>query len=101
MPSCGASQVFSVDFHPDRLDLAKQFGATPVNAAEADPAEQILDATGGLGADRGVEAVGYQAHDHTGQEHPAMVLDSLVSAVRSTGGICIVGSSAITSSCVI
>ena len=73
-----------MDFHPDRLDLAKQFGATPVNAAEADPAEQILDATGGLGADRGVEE-----------------LDSLVSAVRSTGGICIVGSSAITSSCVI
>ena len=87
----GAARVFVVDFHEDRLTLAERFGATPVNAAGADPAEQILSATGGRGADRGIEAVGYQAHDHTGDEHPALVLDNLVRAVRTTGGIGVVG----------
>ena len=65
--------------------------ATPVNLADGDPAEQIMDATHGLGADRGIEAVGYQAHDPTGQEHPEMVLDGLVKSVRTTGGIGVVG----------
>ncbi len=75
---------------PDRLALAGRFGATPVNVADGDPAAQIVEATGG-GADRGIEAVGYQAHDPAGEEHPEMVLDSLVRAVRATGGIGVVG----------
>jgi glutathione-independent formaldehyde dehydrogenase len=29
--------------------------------------QQVLDATRGEGADRGVEAVGYQAHDARGE----------------------------------
>jgi glutathione-independent formaldehyde dehydrogenase len=53
--------------------------------------EAIMDATAGLGVDRGVEAVGYQAHDPTGEEHPELVLDNLVRVVRSTGGIGVVG----------
>lgn len=77
--------------HPDRLALAERFGAIPVGIADGDPADQIIDATGGTGADRGIEAVGYQAHDTSGDEHPAMVLDSLVRAVRTTGGIGVVG----------
>jgi glutathione-independent formaldehyde dehydrogenase len=86
----GAARVFVVDMQPDRLALAGQFGATPISIADGDPAEQIVDATGG-GADRGIEAVGYQAHDPAGDEHPEMVLDSLVRAVRPTGGIGVVG----------
>jgi hypothetical protein len=35
--------------------------------------------------------VGYQAHDPAGDEHPEMVLDSLVRAVKATGGIGVVG----------
>jgi glutathione-independent formaldehyde dehydrogenase len=50
-----------------------------------------MDATGGRGVDRGVEAVGYQAHDQSGEEHPELVLDNLVQVVRSTGGIGVVG----------
>jgi glutathione-independent formaldehyde dehydrogenase len=38
----------------------------------------ITDATDGAGVDCGVEAVGYQAHDAAGQEHPEMVLEKLV-----------------------
>jgi glutathione-independent formaldehyde dehydrogenase len=88
---CGAAQVFVADLEPDRLALAERFGATAINIADGDPAEQIVAATGGLGADCGVEAVGYQAHDPAGQEHPEMVLDALVGAVRATGGIGVVG----------
>ena len=87
----GASQVYVVDLHKDRLDLAARFEATPVNVADGDPAEQIMDATHGLGADRGIEAVGYQAHDPAGDEHPEMVLDGLIKSVRTTGGIGVVG----------
>jgi glutathione-independent formaldehyde dehydrogenase len=87
----GAARVFVVDYQPDRLALAERFGAVGINIADADPAQQIVDATGGLGADCGIEAVGYQAHDPAGQEHPEMVLDSLVKAVRTTGGIGVVG----------
>lgn len=87
----GAAQVFSVDKEPDRLRLADEIGATPIDISRADPVEQILEATGGRGADRGVEAVGYQAHDHAGDEHPALVLDNLVQAVRFAGSIGVVG----------
>lgn len=87
----GASQVFVVDKEPDRLRLAKQIDATPVDFSQDDPVEVIMGATAGLGVDRGVEAVGYQAHDPTGTEHPELVLDNLVKVVRSTGGIGVVG----------
>ena len=87
----GAARVFVVDMNPDRLALAERFGAAPISIADGDPAEQIVDATGGTGADRGIEAVGYQAHDPAGDEHPEMVLDSLVRAVKTTGGIGVVG----------
>ncbi|RBY87802.1 glutathione-independent formaldehyde dehydrogenase [Blastococcus sp. TF02A-30] len=87
----GASEVFVVDKEPDRLRLAGSIGATPVDFSQGDPVEQLMDATGGRGVDRGVEAVGYQAHDPSGQEHPELVLDNLVQVVRSTGGIGVVG----------
>jgi glutathione-independent formaldehyde dehydrogenase len=83
--------VFVVDMEPDRLDLAGKIGATPVDVRAGNPVEQLLDATQGRGVDRGVEAVGYQAHDPSGQEHPELVLDNLVAAVRFTGGIGVVG----------
>jgi glutathione-independent formaldehyde dehydrogenase len=87
----GASQTFVVDYQPDRLALAERVGATAVNLAEQDVVETIMDATDGFGVDCGVEAVGYQAHDPSGQEHPGMVLDALVGVVRATGGIGVVG----------
>jgi glutathione-independent formaldehyde dehydrogenase len=87
----GAAQTYVVDFQPDRLALAARMGATPVNLAEADAAEAIMDATDGFGVDCGVEAVGYQAHDPAGQEHPGLVLDALVQVVRATGKIGVVG----------
>ena len=87
----GAAQVFVVDHQRDRLALAEAFGATAVDPAEADPTETIMQETAGAGVDCGVEAVGYQAHDPAGHEHPSMVLDKLVEAVRSTGRIGVLG----------
>lgn len=87
----GASQVFVVDQKPDRLKLAESIGATPIDFSTASPVDQLLEATDGIGVDRGVEAVGYQAHDHSGDEHPELVLDNLVNSVRATGGIGVVG----------
>jgi len=87
----GASQVYVVDKVPDRLALAASIGATPIDFSQGDPAEQILDADGGLGVDRGVEAVGFQAHDSAGEEHSELTLDNLVNVVRATGGIGVVG----------
>ncbi|WP_445445063.1 glutathione-independent formaldehyde dehydrogenase [Clavibacter sp. km3a] len=87
----GASQVFVVDYQQDRLVLAEEFGATAIDFSKVDVTEAIMDLTDGFGVDSGVEAVGYQAHDHTGEEHPEMVLDALVSVVRATGAIGVVG----------
>lgn len=87
----GASRVFVVDKEPDRLRLAESIGATAVDLSAGDPVEQIMDATDGRGTDCGVEAVGYQAHDASGEEHPELVLDNLVAVVRATGGIGVVG----------
>ena len=87
----GAAQTFVVDFAKDRLALAEKIGATAIDLSEVDAVEAIMDATDGFGVDCGVEAVGYQAHDPSGQEHPGMVLDNLVKVVRATGGIGVVG----------
>jgi len=87
----GASQVFVVDKEADRLALVEKFDATPVDFSQVDPTEFITDATDGFGVDCGVEAVGYQAHDPAGHEHPELVMDKLVEAVRATGRIGVVG----------
>jgi glutathione-independent formaldehyde dehydrogenase len=88
---CGASQVFVVDRVTDRLRLAEKVGATSIDFSQGSPVDQILKATGGVGVNRGVEAVGFQAHDHSGNEHPELTLDNLVSVVCTTGGIGVVG----------
>jgi glutathione-independent formaldehyde dehydrogenase len=87
----GASEVFVVDRQPDRLKLADSIGAIGIDFSAGDPVEQILDKTGGVLVDRGVEAVGFQAHDSQGEEHPEITLDNLVNVVRTTGGIGVVG----------
>ncbi|WP_338748619.1 glutathione-independent formaldehyde dehydrogenase [Janibacter alittae] len=87
----GAAKVMVVDRHPDRLRLAEQIGAIAVDDSTTDPVQFVLDQTMGLGADRGCECVGYQAHDPQGTEDPVMTLNRLVQSVRFTGGIGVVG----------
>jgi glutathione-independent formaldehyde dehydrogenase len=87
----GASRVFVVDKQPDRLQLAEDIGATPVDFSKADAAERIKDATGGEGTDKGIDAVGYQATVPEGEEQPAIVLNTLIETVRPTGALGVVG----------
>jgi glutathione-independent formaldehyde dehydrogenase len=88
----GASKVFVVDRVPERLQKARDIGAIPIDFGQADPAEQIVEQTGGEGADKGVDAVGYQARARTGEgEEPATVLNQLVQTVRATGMIGVPG----------
>lgn len=87
----GASKVMVVDRRPDRLALAEQIGAIAIDDSKTDPVQFVLDQTQGVGADRGCECVGYQAHDPNGTEDPAITLNRLIQSVRFTGGIGVVG----------
>jgi glutathione-independent formaldehyde dehydrogenase len=96
----GASEIYVVDRVPGRLDLAREHcDAQPINFEEEDPVERVNELTGG-GADRGVDAVGYQAVDadadtdeeySPAEEDPAIVLNQLIKSVRATGKLGIVG----------
>jgi glutathione-independent formaldehyde dehydrogenase len=87
----GASKVMLVDRRPDRLRLGEKIGAIPVDDSQGSAVDQIMDLTGGEGADKGCECVGWQAHDPDGEEHPNMTMNALVKAVRATGAIGVVG----------
>jgi glutathione-independent formaldehyde dehydrogenase len=87
----GASKVMIVDRLKDRLKLAEEIGAIPIDDSKGSPVEQVLGMTDGKGADKGCECVGYQAHDVEGKEHPNMTMNNLVASVRETGKIGVVG----------
>ncbi|MDR4465491.1 MAG: glutathione-independent formaldehyde dehydrogenase [Nitrospira sp.] len=87
----GASKVMVVDRLPDRLSLAEEIGAIPIDDSRCSPVERVKELTGGKGADRGCECVGYQAHDPQGDEHPSMTMDNLIQSVAPTGGLGVVG----------
>ncbi|WP_224337135.1 glutathione-independent formaldehyde dehydrogenase [Haloprofundus halobius] len=98
----GASEIYVVDRVDSRLELAEQHcDAMPINFEESDPIEQIRDAHGGEGVDKGVDAVGYQAIDpetdvtddayDPARENPAVVLNQLIQTVRPTGKLGIPG----------
>jgi 2-desacetyl-2-hydroxyethyl bacteriochlorophyllide A dehydrogenase len=54
----GAVQVFAIDTVEERLAMAAGFGATTLHLTEDDPKKAIRAATGGLGVDIAVDAVG-------------------------------------------
>ena len=87
----GASKVYVVDRHPDRLKLAKELGATPVDDSKVSPVDFLMRETGDQGVDRGCECVGYQAQNAKGDEQPDLTMNSLIGSVKATGGIGVVG----------
>ncbi len=55
---CGCTTIIAVDINPERLELARELGAThTVNAAQGNPVEAIREITGG-GANFTLECVG-------------------------------------------
>ena len=87
----GASQVFVVDEHKDRLALAEKLGAVGISDVGEAGVQKVLDLTDGKGTDRGCECVGYQCCDRHGKEVPNLTMNNLVQAVKPTGGIGVVG----------
>ena len=55
----GCIKVIAVDIVPERLELAKELGAThAINSKEEDPVEKIKELTGGYGVDWTVDTTG-------------------------------------------
>jgi glutathione-independent formaldehyde dehydrogenase len=96
----GAREVYCVDAVPDRLAVAADFGAVPVDAGSHDPVERIralraptaIDPLLG-GVDCGIDAVGFQAKDRAdwSRENPGQVIDDLVRLVNPAGRLGIAG----------
>jgi Zn-dependent alcohol dehydrogenase len=58
----GAKEIIAVDMVESKLQLAKEFGATAtVNAGQGDPVAQVMEMTGGRGADVTFEVIGLGA----------------------------------------
>lgn len=62
----GAGRVFAVDTISDRLETASNQGAEIVDYNAENPVEAIRRLTGGIGADRAIDAVGVDANQPNG-----------------------------------
>jgi len=58
----GAGRVIAVDTIQSRLDMARRQGAEAVDYNREDPTQVIKEITGGIGADRVIDAVGVDAN---------------------------------------
>jgi len=99
----GAAEVYVVDRVPERLALAGEFGATPVDFSVGDPVEQIrehrrhrglpLGEEAMSGVTHAIDAVGFQARDRSdpGRENPRQVIDDLARLVNPTGHVGVAG----------
>ncbi|MDJ0867960.1 MAG: alcohol dehydrogenase catalytic domain-containing protein [Myxococcota bacterium] len=76
----GPARVFAIDRVPERLAVAAAHGAIPVDAAQVDPVAAVREATGGLGPDAVIEAVGSD-----------VTIRSALELVRSGGVVSVVG----------
>ena len=76
----GPARILAIDIVPERLARAEALGAEPIDARDAPGSAQVLEATGGWGADSVIEAVGADA----------TVLDALA-CVATGGTVSIVG----------
>ena len=64
----GVERVLGVDLVPERLELARTFGAETVPWRGGDTALELMELTGGRGADSVIDAVGTEAHGAPVQE---------------------------------
>jgi threonine dehydrogenase-like Zn-dependent dehydrogenase len=52
------ARIFAIDSVAERLSRARDLGCIPINFKEANPAAEILNATGGMGVHAAIEVVG-------------------------------------------
>jgi 2-desacetyl-2-hydroxyethyl bacteriochlorophyllide A dehydrogenase len=55
----GTGPVIAIDTVPQRLEMARSFGATPVHLTEESPRDVVRRLTGGRGVDASIDAVGH------------------------------------------
>ena len=83
--ACGlydCAKVIAVDVSQEKLDLAREFGAThAVDASRSNAVDEVRNLTGGAGADYAVEAAG-----------GARTIEQAFDAVRRGGGFCVFAS---------
>jgi len=60
----GAERVLAIESVPERLALAESVGAETLDESQGDVIERLREATGGLGPDACIDAVGLEAHGH-------------------------------------
>jgi glutathione-independent formaldehyde dehydrogenase len=91
----GAAVVIVGDSVPERLEQARSFGCETIDiSASGSMEEQIEQILGVPEVDCGVDAVGFEAKGHgaeSGEEQPAVVLNSLMSITRAAGKLGIPG----------
>ncbi len=88
----GAAVVVVGDSVPERLEQARSFGCETIDiSADASIADQIEQILGVPGVDCAVDAVGFEAKGHGGEEQPAVVLSSLMEVTRAAGKLGIPG----------
>ena len=58
----GAGQVIAIDHHPNRLALARRFGAEVIDFTRSHVLDALMEMTGGLGPDAVIDAVGMESH---------------------------------------
>ena len=74
------SRIIAVDIEDEKLEMAKEFGATDIiNGLMEDPVKRIYQMTGGQGVDYSIEAAG-----------KAEVIESAFESTKYNGGRCII-----------
>ena len=58
----GAERVIAIDHFPQRLELARKFGAETINFEESKVYEALMEMTGSIGPDAVIDCVGLEAH---------------------------------------
>jgi glutathione-independent formaldehyde dehydrogenase len=91
----GAAVVIVGDMIPQRLTQARSFGCATIDLRKkATLGQQIEQIVGVPEVDCGVDCVGFEARGHgaeAAEEHPATVLNSLMTVTRAGGGVGIPG----------
>jgi glutathione-independent formaldehyde dehydrogenase len=87
----GAAVVIVGDAIPERLEQARSFGCETVDITKGSIPDQIEQILGVPEVDSGVDAVGFEAKGHAGDEEPAVVLNSLMEVTRAAGKLGIPG----------
>ena len=72
----GAERVIAIDHFPNRLALAKKFGAETINFEETAVYEALMVMTGGIGPDAVIDSVGLEAH--------GLFLDNVVDQIKAS-----------------